>query len=108
MNTNTTFPRTGAHVEAKLPATLYGATPPSLRGPLSEEERQNLDQIELAIQNNVDVLKKRFFDIRDLLAEIRDKRLYRAEFATFDEVLRQALAFERAAGPAVLRSIWDR
>ena len=81
--TQTRFPRTSAGVEAGLPmAKLVSAKP------LTKEELRDLGLFELRIVEGLQRAGKLFTEIGGYLEEIRERRLYRAEFATWADYCR--------------------
>lgn len=89
MNTQQTqlFPRGRAVVQAgpveSLPAVVT-ATP----APLSKAEARDLDLYELKIDESFQAAGREFRNIGAYLEEIRERRLYRAKFKTFEEYVR--------------------
>ncbi len=79
-------PKSGAVIQIFSKNTGSPADPP-----LSEEETVELNQCEKVI----DVDAKAFFRVGAALATIRSKKLYRKDFATFDEYCRKRWDFGR-------------
>lgn len=79
------FPRTRSHVTAGLPAIVQRNAAAGLRGPLNDQEKAHLQLFEGEIERRLEDVTAHFREIGAVLANIRDQRLYRAEYATFEE-----------------------
>jgi len=64
----------------------------SVDNPLNDGEKQELTTLEFAIEKNL----RFFFEVGIALMRIRDRRLYRAEYATFEEYCRKKWDMGRA------------
>src|SRR5688572_2717582 len=76
------------------PPTPLSPTAPVRTGPLSGPERDELATAEETIGTGLKI----FFEVGEALKRVRDRRLYRDRFATFEEYLKRRWDLSRGAG----------
>lgn len=72
--------------------TIITTAPLPTTEPISLDESMRLIELEKVVKAG----KTTFFDVGNALAEIRDKRLYKADFTSFDEYCVEKWGFKRA------------